>query len=183
MLLPQTIDHLEAGFFGDPFEARGAHLARRADGEAIAGDDERLAAMDALAEIGHQVAERSGLPPLVERVEALGDAVRGRRDLIGVDRVELAAELRARQFRIPENERSAADDGGAGLARLVQSARRPAGRRAGRLVSACRRSDLVHLVEWYGMRLSTGRLERSDFHGNHRPWSDRKAASVLQSFC
>src|SRR5881275_2445472 len=55
----------------------------------IAGDQERLAAVDALAEVGHQVAEGAGLPPLVERLEALGDAVGGRRDLIGIDRVEL----------------------------------------------------------------------------------------------
>ena len=89
MLWPQTITSSQAGFLGDALEPGRAHLARRADREAIAGDDERLAAMHAGAEVGHQVAERSGLPALVERLEALGDAVGRRRDLIGVDRVEL----------------------------------------------------------------------------------------------
>ena len=81
--------HLEAGFFGDALEPGRAHLARRSDREPIAGDDERLAAVHARAEVGHQVAERAGLPALVERLEALGHAVGRRRDLIGVDRVEL----------------------------------------------------------------------------------------------
>ena len=55
----------------------------------------------ARAEVGHQIAERSGLPALVQRVEALGHAVGRRRDLIGVDRVELLA----RRAGIPENQR------------------------------------------------------------------------------
>ncbi len=41
-------DELEPGFFGDALQSRRAHLARRADGEAIAGDQERLAAVHAL---------------------------------------------------------------------------------------------------------------------------------------
>ncbi len=110
MLWPQTIDHLEPDFLGDALEARRAHLARRSDREAIAGDDERLAAVHARAEVGHQVAERARLPALVERLEALGHAVGRGRDLVGVDGVELAGELRARQaLRIPEDERPARD--------------------------------------------------------------------------
>ena len=89
MLLPQTITISQADFFGDRLEAGRAHLARRADGEPVAGDEEGLAAVDARAEVGHQVAERSRLPALVERLEALRHAVGGRRDLIGVDGVEL----------------------------------------------------------------------------------------------
>ena len=89
MLWPQTTTISRPTSSATPFEAGRAHLARRADGEAVAGDHERLAAMDARAEVRHQVAERARLPPLVERLEALRHAVGGRRDLIGVDRVEL----------------------------------------------------------------------------------------------
>jgi hypothetical protein len=56
--------------------------------------------MDALAEVGHEVAERAGLPALVKPVEALGDAIIGRRDLVGVDGVQLLA----RDLGIPEDE-------------------------------------------------------------------------------
>ena len=55
--------------------------------------DESLAAVDPLAEVGHQIAERSRLPALVERLEALRDAVGRRGDLVGVDGVELARVL------------------------------------------------------------------------------------------
>ncbi len=102
--------HLEADLVGDRLEAGRAHLARRADGEPVAGDEEGLAAVNARAEIGHQVAERSRLPALVERIEALRDAVGGRRDLIGIDRVELL--LLPEDLQIPEDERLAADDAG-----------------------------------------------------------------------
>src|SRR5215471_3735204 len=61
--------------------------------------------MDALAEVGHEVAKRAGLPPLVERLETFGNAIGGRRDLVRVDRVELFARV----LRVPENERLAAD--------------------------------------------------------------------------
>jgi hypothetical protein len=100
-------DHLAADFFGDRLQTGWAHLARRSDREAIACDEERLAAMDARAKIGHQVAERSGLPALVERVEALGHAVGCRRNLIGVDRVQLF--LFAGNLQVPENQRLAAN--------------------------------------------------------------------------
>jgi hypothetical protein len=50
-------DQLQADFFRDAFEARRAHLARRSDGETIAGDKERLAAVDTAAEIGDEIAE------------------------------------------------------------------------------------------------------------------------------
>jgi hypothetical protein len=72
---------------------------------AVAGPETAAAAR---AEIGHQVAERSALPPLVEGLEALGDAVGGGRNLIGVDRVELL--LLPGHLEVPENERRAADD-------------------------------------------------------------------------
>ena len=112
--------HLQAGFFGDALEPGRAHLARRADGEAIAGDDEGLAAVHARAEVRHQVAERSRLPALVERLEALGHAVGGRRDLIGVDGVELLRELCAREaHRIPEDERASGDRWGMRRLRVV----------------------------------------------------------------
>ncbi len=87
--------HLEAHLLGDRLEARGRHLARAADGEAVAGDDEGLARVHAGAEVGHQVAERPGLPALVQRVEALGHAVGRGRDLVGVDGVELLPGLRS----------------------------------------------------------------------------------------
>src|SRR5581483_8424511 len=95
-------------FLGHALQPGGTHLTRGADGEAVAGDQECLAAMDALAEVGHQIAERSGLPALVERVEALGYAVGGRRNLIGVDGVELFPA--AENLQVPEDERLAADD-------------------------------------------------------------------------
>ncbi len=71
-------DHLEAGFLGDALEPGGAHLARRSDRKPVAGDEERLTAVHARAKIRHEIAERAGLPALVQRVEALGDAVGGR---------------------------------------------------------------------------------------------------------
>ena len=98
--------HLEADLLGHALEAGGAHLARRSDREAVAGDQEVLAAVHARAEVGHQVAERAGLPALVERLEALGHAVGGGRDLVGVDGIELLP----RDFRVPEDQRLAADE-------------------------------------------------------------------------
>ena len=64
--------------------------------------------MDARPEVGHQVAERAGLPPFVQRLERLGDAVGGRRDLIGVDGVQFLSF--PRHFQVPEDQRPAADD-------------------------------------------------------------------------
>ena len=104
-------DHLEAGLLGDALEAGRAHLARRSDREPVAGDDEGLPAVHARAEVGHQVAERAGFPLLVERLEALGHAVGGRRDLIRVDRVAFLGELRPwKAHRIPEDERPSTDE-------------------------------------------------------------------------
>ena len=50
-------DELQSGFIGDALESSRAHLARGADAKAIAGDDKRLAPMDTLAEVRHQVSE------------------------------------------------------------------------------------------------------------------------------
>ena len=97
-------DELEALLLGHALQARGAHLARGADREPLAGDQKRLARVDPLAEVRHQVAERAGLPALVERVEALGDAVGGGSDLVGVDRVALPA----RPGGVPEDQGAAA---------------------------------------------------------------------------
>ena len=105
--LPARGDGTEQ-YFSDRFQTGRTHLARRADRESIAGDQKRLAAMDAGTEIGHQIAERAGLPAFVERLEALGHAIGGGRDLIGVDRVELL--FPAEDFEIPEDERAAAND-------------------------------------------------------------------------
>ena len=77
------------GFFGDAFEAGGAHLPGGADGKAIARDEKGFPAVHARPEVGHQVAERPGLPPLIQRLEALGNAVGGGRNLVGVNGVEL----------------------------------------------------------------------------------------------
>ena len=104
--------HLQAGFVRDGFQAGGAHLARRPDSEPVAGDHERLAAMDAGAEVGHQIAERAGLPPLIEGLEALGHAIRGRCDLIRVDGVQLL--FLSEDLQVPENERLAANGAGRG---------------------------------------------------------------------
>ena len=95
--------------------------------------DERLAAMDARAEIGHQVAERAGLPALVERVEALGHAIGGGRNLIGVDGVELL-----RLARGPSDPRkSARGRGSRRSTSLSRPSRRPTPpRRASRRASA-----------------------------------------------
>ncbi len=98
-------DELEALFLRHALQSSRAHLARGPDGEPLARDQEILAAVHARAEVGHEVAEGARLPPLVERLEALGDAVGGRRDLVGVDRVELFAG----DLRVPEDERLAAD--------------------------------------------------------------------------
>ncbi len=101
-------DHLESDFFRDGLQAGRAHLPRRADRETIAGDEERLARVDALAEIRHQVSKRSLFPFLIEGVKALRHAVGGRRDLIGVDGVQFLPGA----LRVPEDERSPLDDVG-----------------------------------------------------------------------
>ena len=86
---------------GDPQQPGRAHFPRGADSEPLAGDHEVLPGLHAGREIRHQVAEGPGLPARVERVETLGNAVGGRGDLVGVDRVALVA----RTLRVPENER------------------------------------------------------------------------------
>ena len=68
--------------------------------------------MDPLAEVRHQVAERARLPALVEGLEALGDAVGGGRDLVGVDGIQLPAG----SVRVPEDQGRTGHDGtGGGL--------------------------------------------------------------------
>jgi hypothetical protein len=105
-------DHLEPGFVGNCLEAGGAHFARRSDREAVAGDDKGLAAVNARAEVGHQIPERPGLPAFVERIEAFGDAVGRGSDLIRIDRVELL--FLAENLQIPDDQRATANDGGGG---------------------------------------------------------------------
>src|SRR5438874_2318651 len=63
--------------------------------------------MHARAELGHQVAERARLPALVERLEALRHAVFRRRDLVGVDGIELLAGAPARP--VPKDQRLTPD--------------------------------------------------------------------------
>ena len=99
-------DQLEACLLRDGLETCGAHLARGADGEALPCDEERLAGVDPPSELGHQEAEGALLPILVERLEALRHAVPGRRDLVGIDRVELSPGL----LRVPEDEGLSADE-------------------------------------------------------------------------
>ena len=108
-------DHLETHFFGHALEPGRAHLARRSDREPIAGNQKVLSPMDPRAEIGHEVAKRSGFPAQIERLEAFRDAVRGWCDLIGVDRIELL--LLARDLQVPEDERLAVNRG-VGLRRV-----------------------------------------------------------------
>ena len=126
MLLPQMMTISQPGFLGDALETRGAHLARRTDCETIAGDHEGLTRVHARAEVRHQISERTGLPALVERLEALRHAVGGRRDLIGVDRVELLRAGRAPSDpRRSTRARAGADPGpAAGSGRRRQRPRR-----------------------------------------------------------
>src|SRR2546427_944047 len=135
---PADDDDLVAGLLADALQPRGAHLAGAADREAGARDDEILSPRDALTEVGHEIPERARLPALVKAFEALGDAVGGWGDLVGVDRVELAA----RDLRIPEDERLAADN----AVRGAWSFRRGAGRECidRRVRSDTRRLDGLH---------------------------------------
>ena len=106
--------HLETGFFRHTFQSGRAHLARGADREPVAGDDEGLPAVHAGAEAGHQVAEGPGFPALVQGIEALRHAVGGGSDLIGVNRVELPGQARAgKAHGIPEDERRPGDQAAA----------------------------------------------------------------------
>ena len=108
MLWPQMITISRPTSSAMAFEPGRRHLARAADRKSIARDHERLAAMHAGAKVGHQVAERAGLPTLVERVEAFRHAVGGGRDLIGIDRVALFRRV----LRIPDDQRAAANQSG-----------------------------------------------------------------------
>ena len=105
-IIPADDDHLETRLLGDPFQSGRGHLAGGADGEPVARDEEVLAAADPLPEVGHQVPERAGLPAGIEGLQALGDAVVGRRDLVGVNGVPLLSGPRG----IPEDEGLAGDD-------------------------------------------------------------------------
>src|SRR5262245_52970659 len=60
------------------------------------------------AKVGHQIAEGPCLPALIEGVERLGDTVCSRRDLIGVDRVELLPL--SGHLEVPEDQGAAADE-------------------------------------------------------------------------
>jgi hypothetical protein len=111
--------HLEAHLLGNGLQPGWRHLARAADGEPVARDDERLPRMHPGAEIGHQMAEGTGLPALVQRLEALGDAVGRGGDLVGVDRVQLLPG----RARIPEDERGPADEGLAARGSQIARAR------------------------------------------------------------
>src|SRR4029077_16410125 len=101
-----TDDHdLEAGLFSNRLESCRHHLARRPDAEALAGNDECLAAMDAFPKVGHQVTEGAHLPALIESVEALRNAVvRG-----GAVRRGAGVELLPRNLWVPEDERAPSD--------------------------------------------------------------------------
>ena len=136
-------DELEARLPGHALQAGGAHLARGSDREAVAGDEERLTPVHALAEVRHEVAERPGLPPLVQRLEALGHAVGGRRDLIRVDGVELL--LLSRHLQVPEDQRPAAHE-----SRRSRRRRDVPGRRAGKHDArrSPGRTDPMHPVQY-----------------------------------
>src|SRR6185295_11584043 len=88
-------DHFQPGLFRDALEPGGTHLPRRSDCKAIAGNDEVFAAMDAVPEIWHQVSKGTGLPLLVERIQAFRHTISRRRNLIGIDGVPLPGELRS----------------------------------------------------------------------------------------
>src|SRR6185503_14675234 len=102
--------HLETGFFGDGLQASRTHFAGRPYREPVAGDDERLAAMHAGAEVGHQIPEGASFPAFVEGFERLRHAVGGRGDLVGVDSVPFPTVLSTGKRGIPENQRLAADE-------------------------------------------------------------------------
>src|SRR5512133_3971623 len=61
--------------------------------------------MHARTKIRHEMPKRSGLPLFVEGLEALGDTVGRRRDLIGIDGIPLPGEPGSWQTHwIPENQ-------------------------------------------------------------------------------
>jgi hypothetical protein len=101
-------DELEPDLLSDTLQTGWAHLPGRSDREAVAGNQEGLAAVDPLPEVGHQVAERTGLPAFVEGLECLRHAVGGRRDLVGVDGIALPARPR----RVPGAQGLATDETG-----------------------------------------------------------------------
>ena len=98
--------HLETGLVSDALEPGRAHLTRRSDRKSIARNDKRLAAMNTGAKVGHEIPEGARLPSFVQCLEALGNAVGRRRDLIGIDGVEFAAISGAGELRIPEDQRT-----------------------------------------------------------------------------
>ena len=137
-------DQLESHFLGDALESGGTHLARRTDRKTITGNQERLARVDACPEVGHQVPERSGLPPLVERIQTLGHAIGRRSDLVGVDCIKFFGTRGS--LRIPEHERPPVNQASHGFARQACRLRSCGGR--------CRQRVGSHAG------LQTGRLNR-----------------------
>src|SRR5205823_13811645 len=77
-----------------------------ADPKTFAGNDECLASVDPLAEVGHQIAEGTQLPALVEPFQAFRNAVVRRRDLVGIDSVELLS----RNLGVPEDQGTASHE-------------------------------------------------------------------------
>ena len=88
MLWPQMMTISAADFFGDALQSGRAHLARGPNREPVTRNQEGLAAMDP-ARSPASVPERPRFPALIERLQTLGDTIGRRRDLIGVDGVEL----------------------------------------------------------------------------------------------
>ena len=101
---PAYDDHRASRLLGDRLQPRRGHLARGADGEAVSRDEEGLPRVNARAKARHEIPEGAFLPALVQRGEALGDAILGGRDLVGVDGVALLSGT----LGVPENQRAAA---------------------------------------------------------------------------
>src|SRR5207302_1038701 len=153
-------DHdLEPGLLRDGLEPGRAHLPRRPDTEALAGDHERLPSMHPLTKIRHQVTKGARFPARVEMVEALRNAVIGRGDLVGVDGVELLP----RDLRVPADDRATSHQ--------VTAVRRPVDGLGGRSYRRC------------GARLTSRGLDRVQ-EGSDEPIlssrsSTASAASVV----
>src|SRR6202030_336342 len=129
---------IEPDLLGDGLETVRTHFTRGADPEALPGNHEGLAAMHALPKVGHQIAEGAEPPSLVEPVQALRDTVIRRRDLVGIDGVQLLPG----NFRIPEDQGPPAHELIAAYRCLDRRDGRPRGRRGARLLT--RRLDRVH---------------------------------------
>jgi len=101
---PAYDDHRASRLLGDRLQPRRGHLARGADGEAVSRDEEGLPRVNARAKARHEIPEGAFLPALVQRGEALGDAILGGRDLVGVDGVALLPGT----LGVPKDERASA---------------------------------------------------------------------------